>query len=120
VPNSFFIPVKGELVEGAGGESQIRLTLQPATVDIEAAAHVVYLMVSPLTQGIPTVTSFQLPFKPARFVLMRAMKGETATLKVKREGQKLVVEESLSEKRGGDDAHANYELKLKTCNPGCT
>ena len=120
VPNSFFIPVKGELVEGAGGEAQIRLTLQPATVDIEAAAHVVYLMVSPLTQGIPTVTSFQLPFKPARFVLMRAMKGETATLKVKREGQKLVVEESLSEKRGGDDAHANYELKLKTCNPGCT
>lgn len=120
VPNSFFIPVKGELVEDANGNAQIRLTLQAATVDIEAAAHVVYLMVSPLTQGIPTVTSFQLPFKPARFVLMRALKGETATLKVKRQGQQMVAEQGLREKRGSDDAHATYELKLKTCNPGCT
>jgi hypothetical protein len=120
VPNSFFIPVQGELVEDANGSAQMRLTMQAATMDIDAAAQVLYVMVSPLTHGMPVVTSFQLPFKSARFVLMRALKGETATLKVKREGQKMVAEDTLSEKRGSDNAHATYKLKLRTCNPGCS
>ena len=119
VPNSFFIPVKGELLDRKGGGAQLKLVMQPATVDIDASAQVVYMMVSPLTQGIPTWTSFQLPFKPARFVLMRALKGDSVVLDVTRSGQKMAAEGRFQDTRGNPDAHASYKLNVKTCNPDC-
>ncbi len=125
VPNTFFIPVEGDLIEtspsakGQSSSAKLSLRLGPATVDLDANAHVVYLMVSPLTQGLPTWTSFSLPFKPARFVIMRAMNGEAADLDVNRQGDKLLASKTFKNERGGDEAKGVYSMSLKICNPGC-
>lgn len=125
VPNTFFIPVEGDMIEtrpsakGQSSGAKLSLRLGPATVDLDANAHVVYLMVSPLTQGLPTWTSFSLPFKPARFVIMRAMNGDAADFEVNRQGDKLLAGKTFKNERGGDEAKGVYSMTLKICNPGC-
>lgn len=114
-PTAFFIPVEGELVG-----SKLTLRFGPARSDFKewyTKATGRYLILSPLAL-VPVFTTFDLPYKNARFLVERATGGGPVTFDVKVAGKKMTAERVLNTKRGGDGAAGTYELGIKLCN-GC-
>jgi|CXWL01.1.fsa_nt_gi hypothetical protein len=111
-PYTFFVPVEGEIVQGV-----LTLRRKPASVDYEAAARVVYVIISPLTPMMPNVTTLELPFKNGEFFLTRAMGDDALQLEVKKTPTALVVDQTVKREKGDGRANGTYRLTLKLCNP---
>ncbi|MCX7072387.1 MAG: hypothetical protein NTW01_15520 [Gammaproteobacteria bacterium] len=111
-PYSFFVPVEGEIVDGV-----LSLRRKPATIDYEAAARVVYVVVSPLSAMLgPQFTTFELPYKSGGFIIERAF-GDGIRVAVKKTAKGFVVDETLKVDKGDGRANGQYRIKLKLCNP---
>ncbi|MBA4286850.1 MAG: hypothetical protein C0434_15100 [Xanthomonadaceae bacterium] len=111
-PYSFFVPVEGEIVDGV-----LSLRRKPATVDYEAAARVVYVVVSPLSAMLgPQFTTFELPYKSGGFIIERAF-GDGIRVAVKKTAKGFVVDETLKVDKGDGRANGQYRIKLRLCNP---
>ena len=111
-PYSFFVPVEGEIVDGV-----LSLRRKPASRDYEAAARVVYVVVSPLSAMLgPQFTTFELPYKSGGFIIERAF-GDGIRVPVKKTRKGFVVDETLKTERGDGRANGQYRLHLKLCNP---
>jgi hypothetical protein len=112
----FDLPVTGEL----SGEELV-LTLEPAARRDygEPLTEVRYVVVSPLTIGLPIQTSFELPYKSAHFVWNRVLEGKPLKLPVRKFGEQLVVATELNATRGGERVEGKYTATIKACNPGC-
>lgn len=110
-PYGFSVPVQGELVDEV-----LTLRVGAAAHDYTATARVVYVIISPHSI-VPVVTGFELPFKDAGFMLLRASKGEPLKLKVRRSGKNLSASDSFKNEKGNAVAKGKYQLDLKLCNP---
>jgi hypothetical protein len=112
-PNSFKIPVHGQLV----GDT-LTLDLDAAITDFDVKTRVVYLIYSPLL-AIPIWTAASFPFKDAHFILMRAMGGESAEFEVETEEKEMFFVRDFNNERSGGDMKGTYTLHVKACNPEC-
>ena len=110
-PYGFSVPVQGELVDEV-----LTLRVGAATHDYTANARVVYVIISPHSI-VPVATGFELPFKDAGFIMLRASKGEPLKLKVRRSGKSLSASDSFKNQKGTAVAKGKYQLDLKLCNP---
>jgi hypothetical protein len=112
----FDLPVKAELTD-----SEIVLEMEPASrTDYgEPAAHVRYVIVSPLAGGFPAQTSFDLPYKNAHFILTRALDKKPLRLAIRKQGKQLVVATELKASGGTGQAQGIYAARIKACNPSC-
>lgn len=113
MPNSFFIAV-----EGSVDDDRITLQLGPARTDMTAKARVLAIILSPLVT-FPVFTSYELPFKEARFVFERATKGQEMVLPIETTGKTMKAHEIFSDKKDGGEAKGEYSIDIKMCNPGC-
>lgn len=112
-PYSFFVPVEGEIVDGV-----LSLRRQPATRDYDAAARVVYVVVSPLAAMLgPQFTTFELPYKSGGFYIERAFGDSGIRAEVKKTPKGFVVDQTFRNEKGNGTANGTYKLTLKLCNP---
>ena len=118
VPTAFFIPVEGEIVD-----NKLTLRLKAATVDFDEnlSAHVINVVFSPMLL-VPKIVAFDLPYKQAHFILMRATSEKPLEIPVTMDRAKKVAIISQDYQRvvNPSGAKASYKLSLKTCNPGCS
>ena len=118
VPTAFFIPVEGDIVD-----NRLTLRLKPATVDFNEnlAAHVINVVFSPMLL-VPKIVAFDLPYKQAHFILMRATSEKPLEIPVTIDRAKkiAVVSQDYQRTVNPSGAKANYKLSLKACNPGCS
>ncbi len=112
-PTSFDIPVSGQLADG-----RISFKLEDARSDFNdtyTTAHTVYVVMTPLTLGLPVWGHFTLPYKNAHFVLQHFV----FDYPVKQSGKSMVIEKNDVQDRPAAGNKAHYTLTLKACNPGC-
>jgi hypothetical protein len=111
-PTSFDIPVNGQFADG-----RISFKLGDARADFNAdytQAHTVYMLMTPLTLGLPVWGHFTLPYKDAHFVLQHYVFDYPVT----QTGKSMQIEQDVQE-RDGPGNKARYTITLKACNPGC-
>lgn len=118
-PNSFRIPVEGELVG-----TRLDLRLSAATHDFDGAvARGMYAIAGPKTLGIPLFTNFTLPYKGAHWIFTHTLvegggAGELP-VRIDRVAKTMAIERTVEHDRPGPNNTAHYSLRLKACNPGC-
>ncbi len=118
-PNSFRIPVEGELVG-----TRLDLRLSAATHDFDGAvARGMYAIAGPKTLGIPLFTNFTLPYKGAHWIFTHTLVGDGGVgelpVLVNRAAKTMTIERTVELDRPGSSNTAHYSLRLKACNPGC-
>lgn len=115
LPNSFLIDVTGLLEENS-----LSLILGAAKSDFSAKHRVVTIALSPLalSYGIVPIW-YELPFKDAHHVFLRASQGQSMRLPLKRTGATMTAEGRFAAKSGSGGSHGEYTATLKACNPGC-
>lgn len=118
-PNSFRIPVEGELLG-----TRLVLRMSAATHDFDGAvARGVYVIAGPKTLGILLFTNFTLPYKGAHWILTHTLVGDAGagelSVRLDRAAKTMTIERTAEQDRPGPNNTAHYSLRLKACNPGC-
>ncbi len=116
LPHSFYIPVKGELLN-----NKITLKLDAATKDFTdlIKAQILYIFVEPALP-IPSVQTIDAPVQKAFFIFDRGMRANPE-FDVKSDSSKLTIDKTFT--RTVEDPKADYKIEwkieAKACNPGC-
>ena len=119
-PIHFSLPVEGEIA----GQT---LTINPPGAGTDAtngaAAHVTYVVATPLTL-VPQVVKFDLPYVSARTVIGRAMSDKPVQfpVTVSRQAKISTIARTLTYTRNhpGAVAYGQYKLTVRACNPACS
>jgi hypothetical protein len=118
-PTAFMVPVEGELVG-----HRLTIRLQPAKKDIPQIynkARVVVAILSPLAL-IPVVTSYDLPYQNAEFVLKHGLdvdEGGPLVLEVEIGHDRMTTHREWQRTKPGDGVKAIYTGSVRLCNPAC-
>lgn len=113
-PIRFVVPVRGELKD-----KKLRLELQPAIADFDGRSVKVVQIMLPVLSLWPEVLEYELPYKGAHFILLRAMNDGPAEFDVRYWGDTMKIERTFDRKRATSETDAAYSLKVTACNPGC-
>lgn len=109
LPNSFFIPIDGEL---AYDDKSLNLRLGQASTDIDVSSRVVNIAVSPFALS-PMPVIYLLPFKDARFLMQRAFQGEIVQLPLTIEGKTMSLRKVFTYQGGGERASGSYSVTIE-------
>lgn len=113
MPNSYFIAVDGVI-----DNEVMSVIIGPARTDMAPKARVLALVLSPLVT-FPILTSYELPYKEAHFVFLRASKGVAMDIPIISNGKVMKGEQTFTAKKGDGDARGEYSVTITLCNPGC-
>jgi hypothetical protein len=116
LPKAFHVPVTGNYYN-----NKIAIHLQTSGRDLNEAAKVTYVFLSPLTLLLPAITTAEFPYKDAHFVLEHSTDNGIIELPVASSDGKLFVASAAPKRTSGDGtrAHGQYVMNIKVCNPGC-
>lgn len=114
-PGGFNVPVEGELVD-----RKLTLRALTATADVkDATAHVIYVVVSPLSL-IPVTNSYDLPFQDAHFIITHALGKDAAelTVSVDRAKKVMTIDREFQATSGNPAvARGKYTMSVHLTNP---
>lgn len=117
LPQSFYIPVKGEMTG-----DKIKLSLGAATKDLATTLlqpKIIYIFVDTVTL-VPSVQSAKAPIQDAYFIMTRGLR-ENPTFVIKTGASDSTIEQTFT--RTVDDPKADikveWKIDVKACNPGC-
>ncbi len=118
-PNSFRIPVEGDLLG-----TRLVLRVSAATYDFDGAvARGMYAIAGPRTLGIPLFTNFTLPYKGAHWIFTHTLVSDAGVgelpVRIDRAAKTMTIDLTAEQDRPGPNNTAHYTLRLKACNPGC-
>jgi hypothetical protein len=119
-PIHFMLPVEGQIV----GQT---LTIDPpgagSDTTVGTAAHVTYVVVTPLTL-VPQTVKFDLPYVSALTVISRAMSDKSVQfpIAVDRQAKVSTIAKTLTYARNhpGAVAYGLYKMNVRACNPACS
>ena len=97
-PNSFRIPVEGELIG-----TRLDLRLSAATHDFDGAvARGMYAIAGPKTLGIPLFTNFTLPYKGAHWIFTHTLVGDGGAgelpVRIDRAAKTMTIERTVEQR----------------------
>ena len=116
LPQSFYIPIKGELFKG-----KLTLKIEEATKDISdlIKAQILYVFLEP-SLPIPSIQTVVTPMQNAHFIFTRGMR-EKPEFEVKTAKDSITFEKVFT--RTVEDPTADFKIEwkidVKGCNPGC-
>jgi hypothetical protein len=112
-PNAFFFQTTGRV-----SKDKLQFTVGAVRTDQNPKAQVVAILVPALTAGLPTWSSYALPYKDAHFVFERTS-NNVFEIPLTTVGKTITGQRHFDDRRDNGDAKGEYSVDVKVCNPGC-